>query len=138
MTLKIYLAGPDVFLADARRAGLRKQEICREFGFEGLFPFDNDAAVAADHVKTFRANCALMRLADIGVFNVTPFRGPSADPGTVFELGFLFALSKPVFGYTNSTSDYLQRVPAVFGPTGEPNARPWDSNGWLCCREFRA
>jgi nucleoside 2-deoxyribosyltransferase len=70
-----------------------------------------------------------MRLADIGVCNLTPFRGPSADPGTVFELGFLFALNKPVFGYSGSATDYIQRVPAVVIPAGEPDARPWDPNG---------
>jgi nucleoside 2-deoxyribosyltransferase len=130
MSLKIYLAGPDVFLADARRVGMRKEQICREFGFEGLFPLDGDAAVAADHVKIFRANCLLMHRADIGVFNLTPFRGPSADPGTVFELGFMFALNKPVFGYTSSAADYLQRVHGVPVPGGEPNSRLWDCNGY--------
>ena len=48
MALKIYLAGPDVFLADARRVGRRKQELCREYGFEGLFPLDKDEAVGPD------------------------------------------------------------------------------------------
>jgi nucleoside 2-deoxyribosyltransferase len=109
---------------------LRKQEICRAFGFDGLFPFAEDAAGVADHVKIFRANCLLMRQADIGVFNLTPFRGPSADPGTVFELGFLFALGKRAFGYSSSTADYLQRVPAVFDPAAEPNTRPCDPNGY--------
>src|SRR5437899_12125756 len=94
MALKIYLAGPDVFLADARAVGERKKALCQEFGFEGLFPLDNDEDVGADAAKIFRANCSLMRQADIGLFNLTPFRGPSADAGTVFELGFLFARGK--------------------------------------------
>jgi nucleoside 2-deoxyribosyltransferase len=71
-----------------------------------------------------------MHRADIGVFNLTPFRGPSADPGTVFELGFLFARNKPVFGYTGSAADYVQRVHGVPGPGGEPNSRPLDCNGY--------
>lgn len=130
MSLKIYLGGPDVFLADSRRVGLRKQEICRAFGFDGLFPAGEDAGGGADHVKIFRANCSLMRQADAGVFNLTPFRGPSADPGTVFELGFMFALGKRVFGYTSSTADYLQRVPVVFNPAAGPDARPCDPDGY--------
>jgi len=28
------------------------------------------------------------------VFNLTPFRGPSADAGTVFELGFMYSKGK--------------------------------------------
>ena len=88
MAVSIYLAGPDVFLANALEVGERKRELCRRFGFEGLFPLDQDESVGADAAKIFQANCALMRRADIGLFNLTPFRGPSADCGTVFELGF--------------------------------------------------
>jgi nucleoside 2-deoxyribosyltransferase len=131
MSLKIYLAGPDVFLADAKSVGLKKQEICREFGFEGLFPLDSDESVCANPVKIFRTNCSLMRQADIGVFNLTPFRGPSADPGTIFELGFLFAHGKPVYGYTSVATDYLQRVPVILSLSGEQKARPRDSNGYV-------
>jgi nucleoside 2-deoxyribosyltransferase len=130
MSLKIYLAGPDVFLADTRSVGLRKQDICREFGFQGLFPLDNDEGAAADHVKIFQANCSLMRQADIGLCNLTPFRGPSADAGTVFELGFLFALGKPIFGYTSSATDYVQRVPVALSPAGEQNVQPRDYDGY--------
>ena len=42
--------------------------------------------------------------------NLTPFRGPAADPGTVFELGYMRGLGRPVFGYTHSPSDYRARV----------------------------
>src|SRR5262249_53363963 len=58
----------------------------------------------------YRANVAMIRMADLGIFNLTPFRGPSADVGTVFELGFLAALGKPAFGYTNGAGDLLSRV----------------------------
>ena len=36
MALKIYLAGPDVFLADARAVGERKKALCQEFGFDSM------------------------------------------------------------------------------------------------------
>lgn len=114
MSLKIYLAGPDVFLPNAREVGHRKLELCRAFGFEGLFPLDNDAEVGGDAFSVFRGNCALMRRADIGVFNLTPFRGPSADPGTVFELGFMFSKNKSVYGYTSDPRAYLDRVTGSF------------------------
>jgi nucleoside 2-deoxyribosyltransferase len=113
MSLRLYLAGPDVFLPDARAVGRRKLELCRAFGFEGLFPLDNDTDAGRDARGIFRENCALMRQADIGVFNLTPFRGPSADPGTVFELGFMFAGNKPVYGYTSDPRSYLDRVAAA-------------------------
>lgn len=128
MALKIYLAGPDVFLSDARRVGKLKQEMCREFGFEGLFPLDGDGDIDADAAKIFHANCALLRQADIGLFNLTPFRGPSADPGTVFELGFLFAQGKPAYGYTSAPAPYCERVAAALGSPVERNGRLWDRN----------
>ena len=117
MTPTIYLAGPDVFLPDAIAIGRRKQEMCRAFGFEGLFPLDNKVEVAGDAYSIFRQNRDLMRRADIGVFNLTPFRGPSADAGTVFELGFMVSKDKPVFGYTSDVRLYRERVAATFGAT---------------------
>src|ERR1043166_2851320 len=102
MPIMIYLAGPDVFLPDAIEVGRQKMAICQEFGFEGLFPVDNDPGLEVDAGAIFRANCAQMKRADIGVFNLSPFRGPSADAGTVFELGFLFSQNRPVYGYSNA------------------------------------
>ena len=129
MALRIYLAGPDVFLANALEVGERKHELCRRFGFAGLFPLHQDESVGTDAAKIFRANCALMRLADIGLFNLTPFRGPSADSGTVFELGFLFALGKPVYGYSSATAVYSKRVEAFEGPLLDRQGRRWDRDG---------
>jgi nucleoside 2-deoxyribosyltransferase len=111
---KIYLAGPDVFLPDAVAVGRRKKELCAEYGFEGLYPFDNEviANLQGERIDRliYRANETMMRSADMGIFNLTPFRGPSADPGTVFELGTLVGLGKLVFGYTNVTSNLLDRT----------------------------
>jgi nucleoside 2-deoxyribosyltransferase len=130
MTPKIYLAGPDVFLSDARRVGERKRAMCRDFGFEGLFPLDNEEGVAGDAASIFRANCSLMRRADMGLFNLTPFRGPSADAGSAFELGFLFASGKPVYGYTAATVPYRERVPGVLGGHAGRHDEPRDREGY--------
>ena len=130
MALNIYLAGPDVFLVSAREVGRRKQELCRSFGFEGLFPLDQEDEAEGDAEKIFRANCALMKRADIGLFNLTPFRGPSADAGTVFELGFLFALNRPVYGYANGARSFADRVGVDVGPIVEQNGRLWDRDGY--------
>jgi nucleoside 2-deoxyribosyltransferase len=130
MALKVYLAGPDVFLANAVEVGRRKQELCREFGFEGLFPLEQHEAGEEDAMRIFQSNCALMRQADIGMINLTPFRGPSADPGTVFELGFLFAQGKRVYGYANGPAVYAERVVAVSGPLAARDGRRWDRDGF--------
>ncbi len=122
---QIYLAGPEVFLPNAAEVGLRKKVLCQEFGFVGLFPLDNDLSTVAGgekiDEKIFAANVALMRQAKAGIFNLTPFRGVNADPGTAFELGFFTALGKPVFAYSNSAEDYFDRVAQTHGAHRAPD-----------------
>jgi nucleoside 2-deoxyribosyltransferase len=113
---KIYLAGPEVFLEDAEEIGRRKKALCGEYGFEGLFPLDEDAPrPAGERIDRaiYRALVAMMAHADCGIFDLTPFRGSSADVGTVFELGMLAGLGKPVFGYSNLRADYRSRLEAA-------------------------
>jgi nucleoside 2-deoxyribosyltransferase len=119
---RVYLAGPEVFLPDAVAAGRRKQALCDAYGLVGLYPLDNDLAAAGAGIPPdraiFRLNLAMMRGADAGIFNLSPFRGPGADAGTVFELGLIHGLGKPVFGYTNAAGTLLDRVAdAVRDPT---------------------
>jgi nucleoside 2-deoxyribosyltransferase len=44
------------------------------------------------------------------IANLTPFRGPSADVGTVFEIGFMRALGRPVFGWSNEGRLFAERT----------------------------
>src|SRR5207244_2644061 len=83
--MKIYLAGPDVFLPDAVEIGRRKSEICAFHGVLGLYPLDNviDIEAADASLKIFKGNEAMMNAADAIIANLTPFRGPGADAGTV-------------------------------------------------------
>ena len=89
--MKIYLAGPDVFLPDAIEIGRRKAAICARHGVRGLYPLDNavDLAAADASLAIFKGNEAMMDAADAIIANLTPFRGPSADAGTVYELGYM-------------------------------------------------
>jgi nucleoside 2-deoxyribosyltransferase len=106
-----------VFLPDAAEIGRHKQVMCEAYGLIGLFPLDNDIAALGDAVPMDRAifqlNVAMMRRADAGIFNLSPFRGPGADAGTVFELGLMHGLGKPVFGYTNAADTLLARTPGA-------------------------
>lgn len=113
----IYLAGPEVFLPNAVDVGERKKELCAKYGFVGLYPLDNELALEGVSPKEaglriYAANRDAMHTADLGIANLTPFRGPSADSGTVFEVGFLTALGKPVYGYTQESGHYAQRCAA--------------------------
>jgi nucleoside 2-deoxyribosyltransferase len=134
--LKIYLAGPDVFLPDAVEMGRRKQSLCEKYGFEGLYPLDNEIPPGEGRLdlRIFRANVEMIHRSDLGIVNLTPFRGPSADVGTVFELGLLTGLGKPVFGYTNDAADLLTRVKRI-EKVIQSEGRPRDSQG-MSVEEF--
>jgi nucleoside 2-deoxyribosyltransferase len=110
--MKIYLAGPDVFLPDAVDIGRRKVELCRRHGLTGLYPLDNAIDPAAEDVslRIFRGNETMMMEADTIIANLTPFRGPGADPGTVYELGYMAGRGKLCLGYSNHPSSYAERV----------------------------
>ena len=121
----IYLAGPEVFRPDADAIGRTKKRLCAAHGFEGLWPLDNEnsdpARIAAD-------NLATLRLADAVIANLSPFRGVSADPGTVFEVGYAAALGKPVYAFTTDGRDLADRVAAVHGRS-ERDGRAVDGAG---------
>ncbi|MEF3366702.1 nucleoside 2-deoxyribosyltransferase [Methylocystis sp. 9N] len=109
----VYLAGPDIFLPHAQEIGRLKKARCEHHGFVGLFPLDAELSLErgdAMSTRIFEANIALMRRSDAVIANLTPFRGPSADVGAVFEIGFAFALEKPVFAYTNHGASYRERA----------------------------
>ena len=110
--MRVYLAGPDVFLPDALEIGRQKIDICRRHGLIGLYPLDNvvDRASADASLQIFRANEAMMDQADAIIANLTPFRGPGADAGTVFELGYMSARGKFCLGYSNDPAIYADRV----------------------------
>jgi nucleoside 2-deoxyribosyltransferase len=112
--LRVYLAGPEVFLPDAVRIGSQKKILCEEYGFIGLFPFDNEQKPLPSPMETARAiylgNVSMMSRADFIIANLTPFRGPSADLGTVFELGMVAGMKKPTLGYTNNDRDFRERT----------------------------
>src|SRR5262245_28886332 len=110
--MKIYLPGPDVFLPDAVEIGRQKAAICAAHGVTGLYPLDNkiDLAAADASRQIFAGNEALMDQASAIIANLTPFRGPGADPGTVYELGYMAGRGKLCLGYCNDPAIYVDRV----------------------------
>lgn len=113
--MRLYLAGPEVFLPDPLQVARAKQEICQRYGFTGLFPWDSslDLANLSPYdmgLAIYRSNIKLMNDCDLMVANLTPFRGASMDVGTAFEMGYMVAQGKPVFGYSNDGRLYASRV----------------------------
>jgi nucleoside 2-deoxyribosyltransferase len=118
----VYLAGPDVFYPDARARGEKMKEALAARGMTGLYPLDGELDPAAypdpaDFALAIAAACeAHMRKADMGLFNIQPWRGPEADEGTAYELGFMAALGKPVALYTSDPRAFAERIIAdVYG-----------------------
>ncbi len=143
MTFRLYLAGPDVFHPEAAVLGARKLAACRDHGFLGLYPGDDPAGAssagdgaAGDAAAIYRSCLAMMNEADGGIFNLTPFRGPSADVGTVFELGFMAAAGKPVFAYTNSADDLIARLHADPGLVRDRAGNGWRDPLGLAAEDF--
>lgn len=116
---RVYLAGPEVFLPPGGRDAVAegKRQICEEHGLEGVFPGAPDqdphqpgpvrAAAFFDVLVGEIDGCVA------GIANLTPFRGPSADVGTVWEVGYLIGQGKPVVGYTNVAEPYGARAAAL-------------------------
>ncbi|HEU5322032.1 MAG TPA: nucleoside 2-deoxyribosyltransferase [Methylomirabilota bacterium] len=114
---RVYLAGPDVFLPEPAAMARAKQELCAAYGLVGVSSLDNEIDVSAlprrqAGLAIGAANEATIRSCQALVANLTPFRGPSADVGTAYELGFARALGLPVFAYTNAAGSFLQRTRA--------------------------
>jgi nucleoside 2-deoxyribosyltransferase len=129
--MKVYLAGPDVFLPDALAIGQRKQAICERHGVAGLYPLDNkvDLAAADASLQIFRANEAMMDAAHAIIANLTPFRGAGADPGTVYELGYMAGRGRLCLAYCNDPEIYAERVARFTTVTSASDKRLIDRDG---------
>jgi nucleoside 2-deoxyribosyltransferase len=115
---RIYLAGPEVFFPTTEHQAIvgEKKRLLREYGFEGVDPLDTELAFSDDEAKPergqriFQANRELMDSCDAIIANLTPFRGISADPGTVYEVGYMIGQGKPAFGFTLDSRHYRERA----------------------------
>ncbi len=109
---KIYIAGPDVFETDSIEIGKRLVQMCKKYGYEGLYPLDNVVDFSQNKHKTaqdiFDANIVMIQKADIIIANLNPFRGKEPDSGTVFECGYAYGLEKEVYGYMSRTCNYIE------------------------------
>lgn len=115
---RAYLAGPEVFLADKAEVFAAKAALCERYGIEPAPPMDAGTLSPEGRLsrKIYLRNIHLMDGADLIIANLSPYHGPSADVGTVFELGYGFAKGLPVFGYTNDPRGFSERVGEFVGP----------------------
>jgi nucleoside 2-deoxyribosyltransferase len=139
----VYLAGPDVFFPEPVRWAAGKKAICDRHGLIGVSPLDDlDDEPAEWAALPFWRRIALRNEAHIRscqglIANLTPFRGPSADVGTVYEVGFARALGLAIFGYATTTEAFLPRTLKALG--GEARARQdgtWQDGDGLLVEQF--
>jgi nucleoside 2-deoxyribosyltransferase len=135
--LRAYLAGPDIFLPDAETWAGRKKSVCARYGLTGVSPLDEMPDAASEWAGLPEWQCiaqrneVLIRSCDLMIANLTPFRGPSADVGTVYEVGFMRALGRPVFGYATTAVGFTQRTLNFARAVRAPNGTWRDAEGLL-------
>ena len=121
-----YLAGPDVFLPNAAENGAAKVAICAKYGIIGRAPFNPDIAhiLTLPHDAAWRAlylaDIEMMEACDFVIANLTPFRGASADSGTLVEIGWFLGRGRPVYGYSNAVESFGERSTAQAAAAPDP------------------
>ena len=98
MTHKIYLAGP-FFNADQLATAEAVEEACNNAGVESFSPRLKCCcppnASMAQRKASFDMNTEAIKQCDLVLACIDDF-----DAGTMWEMGFAFALKKPVYAYT--------------------------------------
>lgn len=119
--MRIYLAGPTVFLPDPVAVFDRMKVLCLAAGAVGVAPLDNQIGLEGIPPgkllleRIVLADIALMEELDGAVFCLDGFRrGTEMDAGTAFEVGYMKALGKPMAGWTSDTRAYPRRVADFF------------------------
>jgi nucleoside 2-deoxyribosyltransferase len=124
--MKAYLAGPDVFLPNALAHAQAKVAICAKYGITGRPPINDEfAALAALPPEQawrgiFQKDLDMMEDCDIIIANLTPFRGASADAGTLVELGWFLGRGKPIHAYSNTATLFAPRSHALVATFPDP------------------
>ena len=114
LEIKLYLAGPEVFLPNAVEHAKMQRTLCEQYGFMGLHPMDNNIDVTdtsyATAIKIYGGDIKQIHACDIVVANCNQFRGALMDDGTAYDLGFANALEKPSYGYCSTHYSYNKKI----------------------------
>ena len=137
---KLYLAGPEIFLPNAKECAEKQLTLCEKYGFIGLHPIDNNIGLAGSAFgiakDIYRGDVGQVRECDIVVANCNMFRGALIDDGTAYELGYGNALEKPSYGYINKRIGYVNRVTQNYPWHEIENSVRADKDGYLLLDDF--
>src|SRR3569833_752850 len=118
MSVKVYLAGPEVFLTNAREQRDRKIALTRAAGRVPVSP--GDFVIPPQPTRRQFGHAIseidekMMDSADAIIANLPPYHGVSADVGTCYELGYMCAQGKLAYAYTNVAADMKTRCVGHF------------------------
>lgn len=115
MNPRLYLAGPEVFLPNAKEYAEWQRALCHKYDFEPLHPMDNNLDLGemdySTAIRIYKGDVGQVRKCDIVVANCNPFRSVCViDDGTAYELGFGNALCKPSYGYIKKMECLVTRT----------------------------
>ena len=117
--MKVYLAGPEVFLPNARAQLDVKIALTQAAGLVPVSPGDFAIGPQPTKRELGRAISAIdeqmMDSADAIIANLTPYHGVSADSGTCYELGYMCGQGKIAYAYTNVAANMRERTLAHYG-----------------------
>jgi nucleoside 2-deoxyribosyltransferase len=118
LSVKVYLAGPEVFLPNAREQLDKKIALTKAAGLIPVSP--GDFVIPKQPTKRQFGHAIseideqMMDSADAIIANLTPYHGVSADVGTCYELGYMCAQGKLAYAYTNVAADMRTRTVAHY------------------------
>jgi len=118
LSVKVYLAGPEVFLPNAREQLDRKIALTKAAGLIPVSP--GDFVIPPQPTRRQFGHAIseidekMMDSADAIIANLTPYHGVSADVGTCYELGYMCAQGKLAYAYTNVAADMKTRTVAHY------------------------
>ncbi len=142
MPLKLYLAGPEVFLPNAMEHAESQRKLCITYGFAALHPMDNNLDLGRCDIETAKkiqlGDVNQIRECDIVVANCNPFRSVCVmDDGTAYELGYGNALGKVSYGYIANMEPLDRRTARDYPGTLNPDTGLYvDKDGYLVTDAF--
>lgn len=126
--LKVYMAGPDVFLYNWKEVFEVNKSLLVAHGFIPLSPMEDEPGLEVDErglpTSIYRGNVAKIRRCDLVLANINDFRGGCIDDGTAFEIGAATILGKDIYGYRTDMRMMTQRLAVLSAST-----RPHDGQG---------
>lgn len=110
---RVYLAGFDVFRADAIAHGEQLKRLCAAHDLVGVYPLDAQPPQGVENLAQWicQSNLQSIQNADAVLANLDNFRGAEPDSGSVFEIGYASALGKPVWVYFADHRPMIEQLP---------------------------